>query len=237
MVRQRVSWRLCRGTETSALTAEQIQHLATEFKLPVDAIAQLGVDLVRALTAANGPRSILTTADIKGAKVFKSALEDISKATMLLDRARKQLRLLNICTELAEGRYISQEQHIFALLIKASVNADLAASLFKDRVEAGMPTKLRGSGDQRRDLHSRRTMVSNCLMYFWQSVGRGVSYTTDHGSSERSGDLIDFINAVTACVTDPATALNGETLRREIDRFKALSAFNELERSEGYPGV
>ena len=63
-------------------------------------------------------------------------------------------------------------------------------------------------------------MVCTCIMIFWQSLDRTVSYTSDHDTSHRSGQLIAFINAVTSCITDPSTSLNGATLRNEIDRFK-----------------
>ena len=234
MAVEQVSWRLCRATERSALTAEQVQHLADTFGLSFEDVSQLGVNLVWALRAKNGPRSVTDTAERKGALAFKAAMKDIAKATALLDSARKQLRQLKNSVELSEDRYISSEQDLFAMLIEAAVKANLAAELFQERVAAGMTTKLRGTGDKRRDMGIRRGMVCTCIMTFWQSLGRTVSYTTDINTFHRSGPLIAFINSVISCITDPPTSLKGETLRKEIDRFKQLEA---LERTVSDSGV
>ena len=202
----------------SALTGEQVQHLAEIFGLSFENVLQLGVDLVWALHAENGPRSVTDTAEQKGTLAFKAAMNDISKGTALLASARKQLRQLKNSIQLAEDRYTSSEQDLFAMLIEAEVKANLAAELFQEREASGMTTKLRGTGDKRRDIRVRRGMVCTCIMIFWQSLDPTVSYTSEHDTSHRSGQLIAFINAVTACITDPSTSLNGATRHRRLMR-------------------
>jgi hypothetical protein len=59
-----------------------------------------------------------------------------------------------------------------------------------------------------------------------------VTLTTKHDGDEgkkRKGMLYDFIQAVVVKVTDPKKELSGETIRKDLDRFKAnLAKPNEL---------
>ena len=136
----------------SALTGEQVQHLAEMFGLSFENVSQLGVDLVWALHAENGPRSVTDTAEQKGTLAFTAAMNDISKGTALLASARKQPRQLKNSIQLAEDWYTSSEQDLFAMLIEAEVKGNLAAEVFQEREASGMTTKLRGTGDKRRDM-------------------------------------------------------------------------------------
>lgn len=91
------------------------------------------------------------------------------------------------------------------------------------RVEGGVAVMAPDDTRKARDM--RRTHVVRSCCYIWEDAGRPVTYTTvshEPGASQRRGALIELINAVTRQVTDPPTELPGETLRRDIDQFRAL---------------
>lgn len=70
--------------------------------------------------------------------------------------------------------------------------------------------------DKRHVKDKRRKDVLGSIFSSWHRVGRQLSCTTDPETSERHGPLIDFANAVVACVTDPSSTLSGEMIFRDL---------------------
>jgi hypothetical protein len=91
------------------------------------------------------------------------------------------------------------------------------------RAENEDGVRLRGEPDKRRIRDHRRAMVCARIFEVWRSAGRSLSYTTDPLTSERQGRLVDFVNAVVACVSEPSGSLDGETIRKDLDGFKRLA--------------
>ena len=65
-------------------------------------------------------------------------------------------------------------------------------------------------------------------MHFWDGVGRKLTFTTNHPDSKRVGDLVDFVNSVVGCVTDPPAQLGGETIIAAISDGKENAALFRL---------
>lgn len=65
----------------------------------------------------------------------------------------------------------------------------------------------------------RRTVLCVTIFNLWLDLGRTISYTTDPVSQQRTGPLIEFVRDIILCLSDPATRLNGEAIKREIDAF------------------
>lgn len=79
----------------------------------------------------------------------------------------------------------------------------------------------KGTPDKRRARDVRRNIVCTSIFNSWDESGRKLSYSTDPLTSERGGRLFDFVNAVVECISDPPSHLNGETVKIELDEFKA----------------
>ncbi len=78
-----------------------------------------------------------------------------------------------------------------------------------------------GMPDKRLTTDIRRTIVCFTIFNFWNEAKRKLTYTTAPGTSERGGELIDFVNAVVLCMTDPPCRLSGEVIKAEIEDFKS----------------
>ncbi len=66
----------------------------------------------------------------------------------------------------------------------------------------------------------RRAKVLFEIMSFWHSVNPKLTYTTSTSHSERRGELIDFVNAIVGCISDPPGKLIGESIIAAIKLFK-----------------
>lgn len=236
MARSNIKWRLCRKAGDTALSAEQVQHLAVKCQLDPGELTLLSADLAWALNPHNRPRDVINakTSKQQGAEVFNEAMRDISKAAGLLQEARIKLRSLTMSVPLNEDTYESPHQYLFRRLIKAHVDTSVIEDLFKEAAEAGMSTFLRGPSDKRLIRDERRVMVCAAIVRFWDKVGRTESFTTDGVSSERKGKLVDFIKAVVALVTDPPFVMSGETIKGEIVKVKhQLALERQLSSGKG----
>lgn len=78
--------------------------------------------------------------------------------------------------------------------------------------------------DMRRVKDVRREIVVTQIFIMWDLSGRNLSYTTDPISSKRGGKLFDFVNDVVACLTEPPTPINTDTLKKDLDDFKNYPA-------------
>jgi hypothetical protein len=91
----------------------------------------------------------------------------------------------------------------------------------------------------------RRRGVLLGIKSFLERNDRRLGYTTDPHTSERKGPLVDFVNAVVECVTDPPTPLSPHTIVKDFRSFGPwrtseevaadLSAFMEAVRSYRKP--
>tara|TARA_R110002051_G_scaffold237873_1_gene298692 strand:+ start:13727 stop:14461 length:735 start_codon:yes stop_codon:yes gene_type:complete len=75
--------------------------------------------------------------------------------------------------------------------------------------------------DRRRARDLRRQSICNCIFELWREEGRSISYTSNPTKSERSGQLIEFINDVVFLSTAPPTRLSTETIKSEITQWKS----------------
>lgn len=78
-----------------------------------------------------------------------------------------------------------------------------------------------GMPDKRLTTDIRRTIVCVTIFNFWDEAKRKLTYTTAPATSERGGELIDFVNAVVLCMTDPPCRLSGEVIKAGLEVFKS----------------
>jgi len=216
-----VKWRINKSENFVALSDEPRQMIATRFSLSTEEMSRLSDDLSRALDVKLRRKTILLEEVAKeGEAAFHSSMYDIDKAMKYLKSARSKLRLLDISTPIGPDTYVSPVDRLFNLLIAAGALAGEARAGFGDAVAAGMPLNVRETANARRRGDTRRSTVCGCIIWFWDDLGRPVTYTTDPLTNERKGTLVEFITAIVSYVTEPSAKLSGETIKREITKAK-----------------
>ncbi len=78
-----------------------------------------------------------------------------------------------------------------------------------------------GTPDLRKASDERRTILCITIFNLWLDLERDLGYTTDPNSGERTGPLIEFVNDVVECMTEPPSRLSGEAIKRELDDFRS----------------
>jgi hypothetical protein len=220
-IRQSVAWKLENYGDDGALNDDQIETLALQFSLTRNQLRELSWELGHALGGV--PTIILisrskaeaeATAEIEQAiKDLSDALRKLTSAEGRLDRlliehevdADGSIRFLNAQNQLAQNR--DGVQTIKDVLFEVSKTAGLAL-LLRHADKRGIPDYRRGK-------------VLSQIMSFWHSIGRKLTYTTDPSNSARRGELIDFVNVIVGCISDPPGKLRGETIIAAIKQHKA----------------
>lgn len=153
---------------------------------------------------------------------IENAVKDLAAAKRKLQTASNRLKKLYV----DNGVDLRGAQHFEAARYRLA-----ESSVVIDGVEATLRSTaaIRGlalsnlAGDTRKFPDERRDKVLSAIMTFWHEMGRKLTYTTDWSTSERWGVLIDFVNAVVACVSDPPGALSGEAIIAGIKAGKKMS--------------
>jgi hypothetical protein len=74
--------------------------------------------------------------------------------------------------------------------------------------------------DKRLLVDMRRQWILPAIFQFWYEHGPNRRYTTDKATSERSGPLVEFTNALVSCITDPSLQLSGDTIVKGFASFR-----------------
>lgn len=210
-------WRHQDYGKDGALASEQVADLAARFEIDREELWKLSKDLGFYLGTSQ-PQN-MTFVDMKLAE--QRGKERLAKAKQ---QAKAALGNLQRCTyELSGLSYLDRhydEENPFKSLeteieaIKLRTRA-LHVDLSQYASKPGSAMDLRPP-DKRKIQEYHRKNVLFSIFVIWHRIGRKLSVTTDHGTSERDGPLIEFANAVIECVTDPATPLAGETIFRDL---------------------
>ncbi|SHM80737.1 hypothetical protein SAMN05443432_1213 [Roseovarius litoreus] len=82
--------------------------------------------------------------------------------------------------------------------------------------------------DKRRVKDVRREIVVTQIFNMWERSGRKLRYTTDPITSERRGELVEFVNDVVIYLTEPATSIDTDTIKKDLDDFKKYQASKNM---------
>ena len=222
-----VPWRLRDYKERGALSDRQKQELGARFDLSAELVDELSLLVGNSLDVD----SIVCFMPVSRNKAVARAGKRLGRAASLASRIRHDhaalidalapLRTDFDNSGLAEG--LLQELRddlagIAALVAGLEIRIDQIMAIPNGAAEIA-------PDDRRRVPDRRRTNVVRSCCYIWADSGRPVSYTTRPDrvrAPQRTGMLIDLVNAVVSMVTDPPATLSVETLRHEIDDFKRL---------------
>lgn len=210
-----------------ALTEAQIADLAARFDLPEEDLNQLSRRLAAALTPEVEPVLVAVSrteamrrAEAKMAEacthLMKASEEALKAFDLVQSLTLSGLSEAGVAARLDQTRWLHDSvlldierihDRYYALARQTGLFLDLDAL---DRRTVGDP---------------RRRKILFLLFGFWERTGRPLTITTDPiDNSRRKGPLIDFVNAVVRCITEPAHDLSGETIWMDLKAFRATMA-------------
>lgn len=218
-----VPWRLREGkpSPNGALNHQQLQALGDAYGFMPDQMLDLSrridIGLSRELQIASPELSEVRQR--RGRHELQTLVKRLSSASKALADAETILEPVSVRNLYAYVGVPNPERaHRDAL--KQAENAITAALSFY-LVAAREDLAFYTAHPDKRQVHDiRREIVCTGIFNAWEDAGRRLSFTTDPITSERGGPLLEFVNAVVECITDPPTRLTGETIKTEIKRYK-----------------
>ena len=225
-LRSSAPWRLADYDESGALSDEDLSGLARRFDLPPGIPQQLSVEVGNCLDVG----SHVVLVEVTRAEAIQRAERLLKRALPWARRAKGRAIIRDALAPL-EPAFASDEAEA-AVLRSAKERANDEVTPISELVAAGKRV-LETPGcaadmsprDHRRVWDKRREYVVQSCCYAWRDAGRSLTYTTVSDKSkigQRHGPLIEFIQAVVGMVTQSPSELSGETIRKDIDRFREL---------------
>jgi hypothetical protein len=210
--------------EEGALTREQMASLREGHDVAEEHLMKLSRQIASALSEklALAQPELGSSREEKGVREAKKLLRSLETAERKLEEAALILEDLRFLDPFGHiGRPNPAEAHL-ANFPKSCVQVGKFRSYVTTMVKHQLIFST-GTPDKRRVRDERRRMICTAIFNAWEENGGKVSYTTetDKEKNQRVGPLIDFINSVVACITDPVTELSGETIRSEIDWYRS----------------
>ena len=221
-IRQSVPWRLRNHRNLPALTNTQIEDISERFGLDTTGVTKLADYLGYCLDPNALPNVISvsrTMAISRGQKAISSTLKDIDRATDHLIRGFERLKSLytdSIEHPEAAARF-DQLHHDYDKMLHDIKALDRELRLLSKIPDLALDTR---PTDRRIVADRRRQAVLISIFFFWKAAGRTLTISTNPVTSERGGPLVDFVNAIVTCVTDPPTPLSGETIVSDLRDLK-----------------
>ena len=210
--------------EEGALTGEQVASLCERHDFDEVHLGKLSLQIAKVLSkrlSLSQPELGSSRID-KGVREARKLLKSLETAERKLQEATMVLEKLKFKDPFA---YIGRDNPANAYLAnfqKSCAQVDEFRSYVSTMAEHQLIFST-GTPDKRRMRDERRRMICTAIFNVWEENGGKVSYTTetDKEKNQRVGPLIDFINSVVVCITDPITELSGETIRSEIDWYRS----------------
>ena len=213
-----VPWRIGVSSPTGALTTAQIAELAGRFEIGIEGLKHLSWRLESVLE----PRQHLNLVAVDSRKVRKQGndrltetLSRLGRADDLLEDSSRALQDLYIdrWSEPENAEALGHVMKRLGLVICRLAQAHCALEAIQRTASRMAPWDKRAIRDR------RRGPVLDAIFKTWKDHGPSRSYTSDPVTGERSGPLLDFVEAVTAYVTDPSTPVSQDTVVKEYGRW------------------
>jgi len=225
MTKLEINWKLDAYPKAGALSQNQIDSLAAQFNIDTRQLAALSVNLGRLLhpyfqiTGIAEPVAKLE----RGPKELQKGLTKLRSAEKCLTDALEHFDHVTIVDP--HGRYGSENPFVtFRHRLHAALrDVQIVRQIFRKN-SVTRTVVFDGTPDRRKVRDERRWSVCCAVFDFWKMTGRKLTFTTDPVTGERRGALFDFVNAITACLTEPAAKLNGHTIYDELKDYKRSSS-------------
>lgn len=218
-------WRLGSYGDDGVLSDSDMLELAERFKLPSNLLQTLSRQLGYCLDVD----SEVNLVRIKRSKAIERADKELAKATKLAKKLQvAAAKLSTLLTPLNDQ--FAQCKEDAALLLVAKAQADelghkVASAMTAIQTVRDTPgaAAVMTPFNKVYVWDKRRQHVVETCGFIWREAGRPVTLTTKHDNDagkKRMGQLYDFIQAVVVKLTEPPRELSGETIRKDLDRFK-----------------
>ena len=225
-IRTSAQWRLADYDGRGALDDEQLTDLARRFDLRDDPLQQLSIEVGNSLDIS----SHVVLVEVRRDRTIKQAETSLKRALRWAERETGR-DMIRDALEPLEPAFAKNEAEATVLqTAKDLANDDttpmseLVAAVRRVLETPGCAADM-SPRDKRKVWDKRREYVIQSCCYAWRDASRPLTYTTISDKSktgQRHGPLIDFIQAVVGMVTVPSTELSGETIRKDIDRFREI---------------
>jgi len=220
-----IPWRLRTegNTKCGALSPDEVTRLSHDFDLDPLALGQLSIQVDTALSANLSFRQLelIPMQARKGADEVKVAIKALRDAEAKLQQAAETLSQLRFKHLFSNTGMPNQSSHHLELFYLGTE----AVGKFRHYVETMARNDFvafTGHPDKRKISDLRRNLVCVAIFNLWIEHDRRLTYTSDLDTWERGGRLVEFVNAVVECITDPPSRLDGDAIRREIEWFKSF---------------
>lgn len=223
--RDTIPWRLRDGMPlpTGALTVAQMEGLASQFEIAIEHIQKLSqaVNIGLAMNLNMTQPEFAAAKRKKGVQLAQTAAKDLERAENYLARAieaQQNLRFRHLIRFMSLAEVVSSHRGKLA-------EAQETLAVFRRFLEVSARDDsvwLDDTPDRRKVIDMRRRIISVGIFNCWLESDRELRLTTDTiNKSARTGALVDFVNAIVLCITDPPTLLSSEMIRVERDDFQA----------------
>lgn len=224
--RPRPNWIVQSDSAKGPLDSEQVSRLAQDFNLSESEVSQLSENLIHPLSSRLKVRGVIEgfEQDRRGPAELEKLFREVRQAEVRLQRAvslysQLEIQFPALKRKISNPNVVYKEWLSTALMNVEQISSMLARST--NRHEA----RFTGNPNKRRNRDERRGAILSTVFDAWHSAGRKVSISTIGSTSERTGPLVDFTNAVVRCITDPATDLSGETIWTEIKEWRRYKKY------------
>lgn len=218
-------WRLGSYGDDGALSDSDVSELAERFKLSATLLQTLSQQLGYCLDVD----SEVNLVRIKRSKAIERADKELAKAAKVAKELQVAAAKLTMLLTPLSGQF-AQSKEDTALLLAAKVQSDEVSKKVAAAITALQTVRdTPGAAAVMSPFNKvyvwdkrRQYVVENCAS-IWREAGRPVTLTTKHDAKagkKRMGQLYDFIQAVVVKLTEPPRELSGETIRKDLDRFK-----------------
>lgn len=224
-IRLSAPWRLRSYGDDGALSESDLSELAERFDLPTSLLETLSQQLGYCLDTD----SEVNLVEVKRSKAIERANQELARALNLVEKIEVATVELTTLLEPLSSKF-TQSKKDAALLLAAKTKAKevcVSITATGDDIKLIMETPgaaaVMSPRNKVRVWDKRRQHVVETCCYAWQDAGRPVTLTTksdEVGGKKRGGVLYDFIQAIVVRLTDPVRDLPGETIRKDLDRFK-----------------
>ncbi|SEK07576.1 hypothetical protein SAMN05444007_1206 [Cribrihabitans marinus] len=183
------------------------------------------LELSRKLTVAQSDPLNLSQPELvapkkdRGARVAQRAINNLRRAEEAIAKAQQVINELRFSNPFAHtGMPNPAEYHLATFREGVEAISDFRQYLENMKRNDGI--SYGDEPDRRKARDLRKEIVCWTIFTFWTERSLPLKFTTDPISSERGGDLFDFVNAIVECMTEPPTRISGETLKLDLKRYQ-----------------
>lgn len=216
-----IPWKLVCSDDGSVLAKEHLRELARKFDLDPSILEELSSSVNTILDRSS---ALIQAYPVQRRETIQKGKEKVADAFTKMKRGVKNCEdafagISDLCafpgdpTEIND--YLHKVRHKSTLL-------KLLLTEFLGDLEAIASMPVADLRYEKRQTDFRRRSIVRACCDAWHASGRKVSFASrEVPKNERYGPLMEFIQCVVSKATDPETTVGNESIRKDIDHYKA----------------